>query len=150
MITKIWYTVDMPFISDLWGKFKEKAAALFKRERLVKFFEEKKRLVLIGAGFVLLLFALALVTILLIVNTGRKKEDKASIPVMALPAVPPGEFFLPSEPDFIPDVLLERQSRGGWETGDAAPYWKDPLKQGEQPWRDRVETVIDELLERVP
>jgi hypothetical protein len=62
----------------------------------------------------------------------------------------PDELFLPSEPDFIPGVLLEREQRATWTTGDAAPLWQDPLKNGEEPWRNRIEKAIDEIMESVP
>jgi hypothetical protein len=65
-------------------------------------------------------------------------------------AVPPEEIFLPDEPDFLPGVMLGRERRTAWTVEDAAPFWQDPLKNGEEQWRKRVESGIDELLERVP
>jgi hypothetical protein len=62
----------------------------------------------------------------------------------------PDELFLPREPDFVPGVLLEREQRSVWTAGDAAPLWQDPLKNGEEPWRNRIETAIDTLMESVP
>jgi hypothetical protein len=64
--------------------------------------------------------------------------------------IPAGELFLPEEPDFLPSVILERRRRDAWTADDAEPYWYNPLEQGEEVWRDRVEQVIDELLERIP
>ncbi|MDR2501381.1 MAG: hypothetical protein LBD37_09955 [Treponema sp.] len=64
--------------------------------------------------------------------------------------IPSGELFLPAEPDFVPGVLLERERRTTWTMDDAAPWWQDPLKNGEERWRDRVEKTVDELLEKVP
>ena len=64
--------------------------------------------------------------------------------------IPPEDLFLPEEPDFIPGVLLERERRTSWTVEDAAPYWQDPLKDGEEPWRQQIEDEIDELMERVP
>ena len=64
--------------------------------------------------------------------------------------VPAEELFLPDEPDFIPGVLLEREQRTNWTTEDAAEHWQDPLIFGEENWREKIETAIDEFLERVP
>ena len=63
--------------------------------------------------------------------------------------IPAGELFLPDEPDFIPGVLLERDRRTNWTEDDAAEHWQNPLIHGEEQWRKRIETAIDELLERV-
>ena len=64
--------------------------------------------------------------------------------------IPPDELFLPAEPDFVPGVMLERDRRAAWTAEDAAPLWQDPLKNGEQEWRDRIEKTVDEILESVP
>jgi len=64
--------------------------------------------------------------------------------------IPAQELFLPDEPDFIPGVLLQREQRTHWSEQDAAEYWQDPLRFGEEAWRERIEAAIDELLERVP
>jgi hypothetical protein len=65
-------------------------------------------------------------------------------------AIPPEEIFLPDEPDFIPGVLLGREKRASWTDQDAAVFWQDPLKEGEERWREKIETAIDEFMERVP
>jgi hypothetical protein len=62
----------------------------------------------------------------------------------------PDELYLPNEPDFVPGVLLEREQRSVWTASDAAPLWQDPLKTGEEPWRNRIEEAIDEIMESVP
>lgn len=60
------------------------------------------------------------------------------------------DLFLPDEPDYVPGVLLEREQRAVWTIEDAAEHWQDPLKFGEEHWREKIETSIDELLERIP
>jgi hypothetical protein len=30
------------------------------------------------------------------------------------------------------------------------PWWQDPLKDGEQEWRDQIEKTVDEIMESVP
>ncbi|MDR2953245.1 MAG: hypothetical protein LBU82_08395 [Treponema sp.] len=65
-------------------------------------------------------------------------------------AIPSEEIFLPDEPDFIPGVLLGRERRTAWNSQDAAAFWQDPLKEGEEKWREKIETAVDEFLERIP
>jgi hypothetical protein len=83
-----------------------------------------------------------------------RKADKEERPVLTEGnwqfTVPPEEIFLPDEPDFIPSVLLGREKRTSWTSQDAAIFWQDPLKEGEERWREKIETAIDEFLERVP
>jgi malate synthase len=80
--------------------------------------------------------------------SGRSASDRPGAPQRAI--IPPDEIFLPDEPDFVPGVLLERERRVVWTEEDAAPFWQDPLIDGEQQWRDRIEKTIDEIMENVP
>jgi len=64
--------------------------------------------------------------------------------------IPPEELFLPDEPDYLPGVILGREQRSSWTEEDAAEYWQDPLRHGEEQWRVNIEAAIDEFLERVP
>ena len=101
-------------------------------------------------------FAAVLVILMLIglFSMIRKPENRErSIPVQAYSEriiIPPEELFFPEEPDFIPGVMLERERRTVWTADDAALYWQDPLKDGEEPWREQIEKAIDEIMERVP
>ena len=64
--------------------------------------------------------------------------------------LPVEDFFLPYEPDFVPDVLLEREPKESWTEEDARPFWTNPLEGNEGAWRKRIESGIDSLLEHVP
>jgi hypothetical protein len=64
--------------------------------------------------------------------------------------IPPEELFLPEEPDFLPEVLLERERRDSWTVDDARPFWVDPLEAGREVYIDRMSREIDTLLERIP
>ena len=119
---------------------------------------EKRRLVLmVGAGVCVVLLVFIAGTSLL--RRGRAGEQRISSSGYGAPpggstvqraVIPPDELFLPAEPDFVPGVMLERDRRTAWTAEDAAPLWQDPLKNGEQEWRDRIEKTIDEILESVP
>jgi hypothetical protein len=111
----------------------------------------KRRLVLVSivtfSVFLLILAGSSLAT-----RGGRESltPPKAGAITAKQGYILPEELFLPSEPDFVPGVLLEREQRSIWTTGDVAPLWQDPLKDGEEPWRNRIEKAIDEIMESVP
>jgi hypothetical protein len=133
------------FFSGLAGTAKK----LF--SRLAEAAASHRRIVLIAAAgllvIILLLVVLAAVTFRGGGGTARNTETPA------LPenrAFLPEDFFLPYEPDFVPDVLLEREPRNGWTEEDARPFWTDPLKGNEEAWRKRIESGVDGILEQVP
>ena len=99
----------------------------------------------LGFAFIFLIFA----AVFLISNKVRQRNLPVP-PATEKIVIPPDELFLPDEPDFIPGVLLERERRSSWSAQDAESFWQDPLRNGEEPWRDQVEAIIDELMERVP
>jgi hypothetical protein len=165
------YTGNMPFLPDLLTKLKNMGAAAagfftglagkvsrcFTRIREHglggKIFQGRKRFIFIGLGLLCILLLFGLIAAWLVMNhnadTGFQAAGDGREPPRG-PPVPPEELFLPAEPDFLPGVMLEREQRQSWTREDAEPYWQNPLKNGEEPWRDQVEAVIDELLERVP
>jgi len=110
--------------------------------------EQKKRLALI-CTFVFAVF-LIISVIISISGYNRKKDANNPERLSIFSPIPAEELFLPDEPDFIPGVLLEREQRASWNEQDASEYWQDPLRFGEEPWRVKIETVIDNFLERVP
>jgi len=69
--------------------------------------------------------------------------------VMSRP-IPATDLFMPDEPDYVPGVILEREKREEWNVDDAMPWWQDPLKDGEQEWRDQIEKTVDEIMEKTP
>ena len=130
--------------AELRGGLKEKLDVLIDR------FPVDRRIILtvaIGVPIILLLF---------IIGASLLAEDK-SVKPEALPVssvitrrIPAEDLFLPDEPDFVPSVILERGKRTQWSADDAMPWWQDPLKDGEQEWRDQIEKTVDEIMESVP
>jgi hypothetical protein len=126
------------------GKLKEKLDELFDR------LPADRRIILtlaIGVPVILLLF---------ITGASLMSKEKSVKPA-ALPTssavslrIPAEDLFLPDEPDFVPGVILEREKRTQWTADDAMPWWQDPLKDGEQEWRDQIEKTVDEIMESVP
>ena len=84
-----------------------------------------------------------------------RRSDSAEIPagpqrLSINSPVPAEDLYLPDEPDFIPGVILDREQRSHWTEQDVSEFWQDPLRSGEEAWREKVETVIDKILERIP
>ena len=101
----------------------------------------------------LLLVAVIAIPRLLAYKPKPAPDSSCSQPSNNAPApisIPQEDFFYPDEPDFLPKVLVEREPRARWTPQDAAPFWKDPAGEDRGIWRNRIETVIDELLEGVP
>jgi len=121
---------------------------------LEKIAPEKRRLVVMSAVGV----CAALLLVLIIIHSSRiKAEERASAANASqqqragtTALIPHEDIFLPHEPDFVPDVILNREQRTAWTAEDAAPWWQDPLKDGEEPWRSRIEKIAEEILESVP
>jgi len=110
--------------------------------------EEKRRFLIICAAALSLLL---IITVIISISTHyREKKSAENKRAVILTPIPPEELFLPDEPDFLPEVILERDRRLDWTEQDASQYWQDPLMYGEEQWREKIEAAVDEMLERVP
>jgi hypothetical protein len=165
----------MPFFQNLTAKLKTLVSAVTGfvgeipgavqealQKALLKIPEKKRRMLVMCAGGGLAVLALAFVLAGLLGRNSsgalpagerpaadgqiRPPENASSVRAV----IPPEELFLPDEPDFVPGVLLGREQRTSWTADDAALYWQDPLKNGGERWRERLEAAVDEVLERVP
>jgi len=110
--------------------------------------DQKKKFILVCTAA----FALILTVSVIISISGSDRKDINTEPerLTVISPIPADEIFLPEEPDFIPGVLLERERRLSWSEQDASEYWQDPLRSGEEPWRQIIESAADDILERVP
>jgi hypothetical protein len=133
------------FFSELWERFRT-----FSDTLLDKIPPERRRFLPVAAAAVSAILILLSGVLLL----SKSKSDEREVPVSVnTPSgifIPQDELFLPDEPDFVPGVLLGRERRPAWTAGDAAPYWRDPLMNGERIWRDQIEKAVDEIMESVP
>jgi hypothetical protein len=130
--------------TGLRGSLKDKLDALLER------LPADRRIVLtaaIGIPVVLLLFITGASLLSGDVSVKPEVPQASSVTTRRIPAE---DLFLPDEPDFVPGVILEREKRTQWTADDAMPWWQDPLKDGEQEWRDQIEKTVDEIMESVP
>jgi hypothetical protein len=96
---------------------------------------------------------LSLCAAVIVLTTRRNAEaERAPEPSAAFSPrpIPPEDFFLPDEPDFLPETLPERERRESWTAEDARPFWRDPLVDGTFDYTELMSTVIDDLMERAP
>jgi hypothetical protein len=145
-------------IGDLIWHFATKLPAQI-REWVRKFFQRTlvrtpRRTVVLGFGGGALVLILGCLAVVLIQNhIGRVKSQAAAKELAdsfkAL-AISPEDFFLPEEPDLLPEFIPERPPRSVWTADDARLYWTDPLAGNEKLWRDRYTALLDDLMEGVP
>ncbi|MCL2833433.1 MAG: hypothetical protein FWD78_09715 [Treponema sp.] len=99
-------------------------------------------LILVLGGLVLLAICLTLISIIVHV----KKPDTTTVSASA--GIPVDELFYPDEPDFLPDLLVDKPNNN-WTADDIRPYWQDPGLNNETQWREIAGNAIDKLMEGV-
>jgi hypothetical protein len=111
-------------------------------------------MLVLGLGGAALVLMLGFVAAALIQNHIEQVKSQAAARELSDSfkplAIAPEDFFLPEEPDSLPEFIPERPPRDIWTAEDARVYWTDPLKGNEKLWRDRFDAVIDDLMEGVP
>jgi hypothetical protein len=123
-------------------------------EKAPVFFQTRRKAVFLGLGGAALVFILVFATMAL--ARGRVRSVRAGVSAGELTEsfkplpIAPEDFFLPDEPDALPEFIPARPRREAWTADDAAEYWTDPLAGKEALWRDRLGTAAAELLEAVP
>jgi predicted nucleic acid-binding Zn ribbon protein len=126
-------------------------------EKIIRFFQDgfknltdkkKRQVILICTAVFAALLVLSVLLSFKKPEKNKRPDDQYSLNFQI--PIPPDEIFLSDEPDFVPGVILERERRTAWTEQDALEYWQDPLKEGEEQWRENIETEIDKYLERVP
>ncbi|MDR2783322.1 MAG: hypothetical protein LBB48_05710 [Treponema sp.] len=65
------------------------------------------------------------------------------------PSIPVEDIFLPDEPDYLPEVILEREPHT-WDAEDTREYWTNPLENEQINWRETITNVVDGIMSKVP
>jgi len=113
---------------------------------LHRFPNEKRRIILFGIGGTAMLFLLLVVSIPVTLS-GRPRQAAPASSVGGF-TIPSEELFSPSEPDFLPEFILEREPRSFWNLDDLRPYWRAP--ESTEPWREQITSTVDRIMETVP
>ena len=106
----------------------------------------KQRLLQWGLGGFIVLFLILLITALA-VNFSKPKTNTVPASTATL-SIPSEELFIPAEPDFLPEFLLQREPRSYWSLEDIEPYWKTPSDS--DLWREEIKSTVDKLMDGVP
>jgi len=137
-------------LGEITANLGEKAKDLL--SACTEFIRSHLRIVMIAASALLVI----ILALLILVLADSQKTQSENVPSAGAADTLPSEmfaaddFFLPYEPDFVPDVLLDREPKDGWTEEDARPFWTDPLEGSEKTWQNRIESGIDSLLEHIP
>jgi len=127
----------MPRLPELIQSFREKLPA-------------DRRIILAMAVGIPVILVLFIAGVSLLSKDASVKKEPLPASSVTVRRIPAEDLFLPDEPDFVPGVILEREKRTQWTDDDAMAWWQDPLKDGEQEWRDQIERTVDEIMEGVP
>ncbi|MDR0721227.1 MAG: hypothetical protein LBF75_00335 [Treponema sp.] len=132
-----------------WLKIRSTMQTL--RVNMVDALQTRRNLMLLLGGLVLLLICLMGALILMNHNAKIPSNFSRTLSNDFKPlSIAPEDLFLPDEPDFLPEVLLNREPRNPWNLEDVRPFWTDPLQDDPEQWRERIKVTIDEFLEGVP
>ena len=148
----------MGIVGKIFGNIRIKASMTV--AALLSFFKgkkaplkDKKKMLLIGAGAMVGLMLIGVLSAVLFTNISRKSQTRAAFELAESfkpLSIDPDELFWPLEPDFIPKIQLGRRPRGYWTETDAVSYWIDPNKNYREKWKERISYTIDEIMENVP
>jgi hypothetical protein len=105
---------------------------------------------LIAAGAILGIVLAILGIILILNNRVRRPPDSEALTELFRMELPPDELFLDDEPDFLPDLLPERERRDTWNADDIRSYWTDPAEEDAGVYEDMMGAVVDEIMEHLP
>ena len=107
---------------------------------------EKRRILLFGFGGAVVFFFILVISVMAF--NSRRPEKSVPPNVSAGTTAPVDDLFMPGEPDYLPEFLLERDPRRFWSLEDIGPYWKNPAEAGK--WKNIARSAVDQLMETVP
>jgi hypothetical protein len=136
--------------ADFLEDARDKAAGL--AGRVKERFSADPKLKIIFAGAVLGVILVVAGVMLILTRSGRARRtrDSEAIAELFRMEIPPEDLFLGDEPDFLPEMLPEREQRDEWTADDVRPYWTNPGAEGAKVYEDMMGAVVDGIMERVP
>ncbi|MDR3114622.1 MAG: hypothetical protein LBU25_03780 [Treponema sp.] len=138
----------------LWSPFprlKIRSTMQTFRISMMDAWQTRRNLLLLLGGLVFLLICLMGILISMHHNAQIPSNFSRTLSNDFKPlSIAPEDLFLPEEPDFLPEVLLNQEPRNPWTLEDVRPFWTDPLQDDPELWRERIKATIDTFLEGVP
>ena len=120
------------------------SARLLKGLAALRLAVEKRRPAVFVIGGAVVFFLVLVITIAALAS----RSPGEAAPMRAVHLIPPEELFIPDEPDFVPDFLLEREPRHLWSIDEIRPYWRTPGNP--EFWHNVIRSAVDELMENIP
>jgi hypothetical protein len=147
--------ISTPDLSKSAGRVKEffsgeqtifSKAKIFFTELTQHIPETKRRFLFISLGG---LFGLLLVLLIaaIALKPGKQKSPSPAPSARGL-NISPEELFIPAEPGFLPEFILEREPRRFWSYEEISRYWKMPERDNR--WKEEIKSAVDKLMEGVP
>jgi hypothetical protein len=107
---------------------------------------DKKKPLMVGFGGLAVLVLVLVITIGVINSKKRRMISHEAVSEGLVIAAE--ELFIPSEPDFVPEYIFEREKRRFWSLEDIRQYWKIPDTSDR--WREEIKSAVDKLMEGIP
>ncbi|GMO25359.1 MAG: hypothetical protein Ta2B_04920 [Termitinemataceae bacterium] len=122
---------------------------------LKKFFGKIKLLWAIRQAKVgVIVFACLLVLVplisVIVAKSYYKSQEVKPPPAFVFEKISEDQLFIPDEPDFLPEVIFEKEQRQSWTKEELQEFWSPPSENPDQLWKDKITDSLDELLEHIP
>jgi len=111
---------------------------------LERFPEKMRKPIIFSLGGVVVLF----IFLVIVIFTVHSVKPPKAVQMSAGPFIPVEDLFIPAEPDYVPEFILEREPRSSWSPEDIQSYWRSPGNS--EYWREEIKSAVDKLMEGVP
>ena len=111
---------------------------------LERFPEKMRKPIIFSLGGVVVLF----IFLVIVIFTVHSVKPPKAVQMSAGPFIPVEDLFIPAEPDYVPEFILEREPRSSWSPEDIQSYWRSPGNS--EYWREEITSAVDILMEGVP
>ena len=132
-------------LSAVSGKLKDLLKGITNTIPKLFSFVNRKTLT-IGLGGLLLVLLVMLIGVSISRSRSRRASDTPHTASLEF-IIPVEELFMASEPQFLPEFLLEQEPRSSWSIEDIRPFWVVPSNQ--DIWRGEIRSAAERFLEGV-
>ncbi len=126
-------------------------------EKLNELFEKQKKTIMTVFGVLVVVLCLLIGVRFLQQHLEKEHAETARINAMnrtiqetaEKPSIPIEEIFLPDEPDFLPEVMLDREPEK-WTAEDTRGFWTNPLEHEHIDWRENITNAVNDIMANIP
>ena len=132
-------------LSAVSGKLKEFLKEIIGKIPGLFSFVNRKTLT-IGLGGLLVVILVLLIGVSISRSRSRRASNAPQVTALGF-TIPTEDLFMASEPEFLPEFLLEQEPRTSWSLEDIRPFWIVPSNH--DIWRSEIRSGADRFLEGV-